>query len=335
MTVKELLKEFADEVHKGKYERLPYKDWSEIRKYDNNQYIITRGHGINEYSLYAKDSQGRKTKIWTNENKPSFRLIKSFGQFLDKKWIDDSSSQFVEFKIDNDMLSSVVELNQPITTYNTPNKNNIIIKENKSMKNTFNFNFGPCTNNDNIHLSPYGIAVKNSAGTWVSYNTKDASIIDVDIFNFNASKYLFKMPVALKDIKVGDVLIHNNKPVFVLNTEKGIYVVDPTAGEKKEILLTKNMFGFDFATKVISLFSAFDTAPTTDSPFGNMLPFLMMGEGGSEDIDPFVMYMMMQQTGGSMNNPMMLYFLMNRNNDSSNLLPLMFMMNNNNSNSLA
>lgn len=203
------------------------------------------------------------------------------------------------------------------------------------MKNTFNFNFGPCTNSDNIHLSPYGIAVKNSAGTWVSYNTKDASIIDVDIFNFNASKYLFKMPVALKDIKVGDVLIHNNKPVFVLNTEKSIYVVDPTAGEKKEILLTKNMFGFDFATKVISLFSAFDTAPTTDSPFGNMLPFLMMGEGGSEDIDPFVMYMMMQQTGGSMNNPMMLYFLMNHNDNSNNLLPLMFMMNNNSSNSLA
>lgn len=318
MTVKELLKEFADEVHKGKYERLPYKDWSEIRKYDDNECTIS-SLGISKYSLYANDKQGRKTEIWTSKNINSC-LTKTFGHFLENKWIKDTLS--------------TVKLDNPIMTYDTPNKNNTIIKENKSMKNTFNFNFGPCTNSDNIHLSPYGIAVKNSAGTWVSYNTKDASIIDVDIFNFNASKYLFKMPVALKDIKVGDVLIHNNKPVFVLNTEKGIYVVDPTAGEKKEILLTKNMFGFDFATKVISLFSAFDTAPTTDSPFGNMLPFLMMGEGG-EDIDPFVIYMMMQQTGGSMSNPMMLYFLMNRSDDSSNLLPLMFMMNNNNSNSLA
>ena len=310
MTVKELLKEFADEVHKGKYERLSYKDWARLRQHDNEQCCIAIGlncfaelHTCDEI-LWIKDPLQETSS-------------KTFSDFLEVKWLEH-------------------EALVPPTTLNIINENETIFKkENKSMKNTFNFNFGPCTNSDNIHLSPYGIAVKNSAGTWVSYNTKDASIIDVDIFNFNASKYLFKMPVALKDIKVGDVLIHNNKPVFVLNTEKSIYVVDPTAGEKKEILLTKNMFGFDFATKVTSLFSAFDTVPTTDSPFGNMLPFLMIGEGGSEDIDPFVMYMMMQQTGGSMNNPMMLYFLMNHNDNSSNLLPLMFMMNQNNSNSPA
>ena len=201
------------------------------------------------------------------------------------------------------------------------------------MKNTFNFDFGPMTNNDNVHLSPYGIAIKNAAGTWVSYDTKSDAIIDVDIFNFNASKYLFKMPVALKDVAVGDILIHNRKPVFVLDVKNGVYVVDPTAGEKKEILLTKNMFGFDFATKVISMFAAFDTAPTAESPFGNMLPFLMMGEDNGNDIDPMVMFMLMQNGKDFASNPMMLYFLMNKNSDGGNLLPLMFMMNQNKSNS--
>ena len=318
MTVKELLKEFADEVHKGNYERLSYKNWSKMREYDDKQCTLSVTYKLSGdvfRSVYVDEE-----KIYSsarNANTLS-TTTKTFGDFIENKRF---------------------ELYEPITcySYDASNANHTIVineKGNNNMKNTFNFDFGPMTNNDNVHLSPYGIAIKNAAGTWVSYDTKSDAIIDVDIFNFNASKYLFKMPVALKDIAVGDILIHNRKPVFVLNVKDGIHVVDPAEGEKKEILLTKNMFGFDFATKVISLFSAFDTAPTTDSPFGNMLPFLMMGEDGGEDIDPFVMYMVMQQTGGSMNNPMMLYFLMNRSNDSSNLLPLMFMMNNNNSNSL-
>ena len=320
MTVKELLKEFADEVHKGNYERLPYKVWSCLRGYDDKQCTFSVSYQLTG-KVHRSLCVDGETIHFSERKLNTLSTTKTFGDFIEDKWFE---------------LNENVNVTTPIHFYDTPNTNNIIIKNekgNNNMKNTFNFDFGPLTNNDNVHLSPYGIAIKNAAGTWVSYDTKSDAIIDVDIFNFNASKYLFKMPVALKDVAVGDILIHNRKPVFVLRVEGGIYVVDPREGEKKEILLTKNMFGFDFATKVVSMFAAFDTAPTAESPFGNMLPFLMMGEDNGNDIDPIVMFMLMQNGKDFASNPMMLYFLMNKSGDSGNLLPLMFMMNQNKSNS--
>ena len=43
-----------------------------------------------------------------------------------------------------------------------------------------NFDFGPCSG-DTVHMSMYGIAVKNAAGTWVSYDVKNGSIMDVTL----------------------------------------------------------------------------------------------------------------------------------------------------------
>lgn len=208
------------------------------------------------------------------------------------------------------------------------NKNEKEIDE-KMMKG-FNFDFGPC-NGDMVRISMYGIAIKNTAGTWVSYNPKDNSVIDVDVFSFNdAGKFMYKMPVAIKDVAVGDVIVHNRVPVFVTDISDGnITVVDIRAGEKKEILPVKSMFGFDFVTKIVSLFNAVSGAPSPEQPFGNMLPFLMLnGEEGS-DIDPMMLMLMMQNQGGDasafLNNPMMLYCLMkDKDND---MLPLLFMMN--------
>lgn len=196
-------------------------------------------------------------------------------------------------------------------------------KENKDMKG-FNFDFGPCSN-DNIRMSMYGLAVQNNAGIWVSYN--NGQIVDVDVFNFDGRQYMFKMPVAIKDIKVGDIVIHNRVPMFVTSTEGGsISAVDVRAGEAKTIIPTTNMFGFNFVTKIMSMFDAFTSAPTADQPFGNMLPFIMMGEG--KDIDPMMMFMMMNQNNGSfdMSNPMMLYFMFAKDGKSNDwMLPMMMM----------
>lgn len=197
-------------------------------------------------------------------------------------------------------------------------------KENSTMKG-FNFDFGPCSN-DNIRMSIYGLAVQNNAGIWVSYN--NGQIVDVDVFNFDGRQYMFKMPVAIKDIKVGDIVIHNRVPMFVTSTEGGsISAVDVRAGEAKTIIPTTNMFGFNFVTKIVSMFDAFTGAPTADQPFGNMLPFVLMGEG--KDIDPMMMFMMMNQgnaTGFDMSNPMMLYFMMGKDGKSNDwMLPMMMM----------
>ena len=194
----------------------------------------------------------------------------------------------------------------------------------------FNFDFGPCTN-DQVRMSMYGLAIKNASGEWVSYN--DGQVVNVDVLNFDGAKYMFKMPVAVKDIAIGDIVIHNRVPMFVESVENGIHVVDIRAGEKKEILPTTNMFGFNFVTKIVSLFNAFQSSPTPDQSFGNMLPFLMLNgeDGKTMDSDTMLMFMMMQNQNGSTNvfaNPMMLYFLM-KDKGGNDILPLMLMMNQN------
>lgn len=197
-------------------------------------------------------------------------------------------------------------------------------KENEKMKG-FNFDFGPC-NSSSVHMSMYGIAIKNKAGEWVSYNATSGEIINVDIFNIdNMTKFIYKMPVASNAVEVGDVIIHNGYPMFVqaIGEEfKSFDVVDVYAGESKTVIPTKNMFGFDVMTKVVSLFDATAMAPTADQPFGNMLPFLMMGDG---KVDPMAMMLMMNQNGGSnpFSNPMMMYFMMKDNKDID---PMVFML---------
>lgn len=227
--------------------------------------------------------------------------------------------------IDNDYIDNRV--NKVLNEQNTFNNNVDNKKGNNKMK-AFNFDFGPCTN-DNIRMSMYGLAVKNANGTWVSYNPESKEIIDVDIFNFDGGKFLYKMPVAVKDVKVGDIVIHNRKAMFVIDvSEAGMTAIDPQAGEEKKILLTKSPFGFNFATKVVSLFNMTSDAPTPDAPFGNMLPFLMMSENSGEfDMNTMLMLSMMGGQNGMdfSKNPMMMYFLMKDSKNVNDLLPLMFM----------
>lgn len=227
--------------------------------------------------------------------------------------------------IDNDYIDD--RINKILNEQNTFNNNVDNKKGNKKMK-AFNFDFGPCTT-DNIRMSMYGLAVKNANGTWVSYNPESKEIIDVDIFNFDGGKFLYKMPVAIKDVKVGDIVIHNRKAMFVIDvSETGMTAIDPQVGEEKKILLTKSPFGFNFATKVVSLFNMTSDAPTPDAPFGNMLPFLMMSENSGEfDMNTMLMLSMMSGQGGMdfSKNPMMMYFLMKDSKNADDLLPLMFM----------
>ena len=195
--------------------------------------------------------------------------------------------------------------------------------------NGINFDFGKVTS-DAVRLSLYGIAVKSVNGNYVSYDPKSHSIMDVEIVNIPVNGMLYKMPVAIKDMAKGDIVIHNKVPMFVLDIKDGgVIAVDVRAGEEKKILPTNSPFGFNFVTKVVSMFNAFNGAPTPDAPFGNFLPFMMMGEGN--EIDPFVMCMMMQnisnaQCGNMFSNPMMMYFLMKDGNvDKDFMLPMLMM----------
>ena len=142
---------------------------------------------------------------------------------------------------------------------------------------------------------------------------------------------MYKMPVPISDIKVGDIVVHNRVPMFVTDIlGNGTFaVVDVRASESKTIIPVRNMFGFNFMTKVVNLFGNMMGTPSADQPFGNMLPFLMMGEDKPADDDTLFLFMLMQNQSGSnvFNNPMMMYFLMKGNKDFDSMMLMMMSMN--------
>ena len=200
-------------------------------------------------------------------------------------------------------------------------------KENKTMNmnNTFNFDFGAVAD-DQARMSMYGIAVKNPSGQWVAYDQKNEQMMNVDILNFEGANMLYKMPVALNQVKAGSVVIHNRKPMFVisfLDENKAFNVVDIYAGEQKIILPTKSPFGFDFMTQIVSPMNF--GAANADNPFGNMLPFFLMN--GNDNIDPMMLMLMSQQNGNMMGmNPMMMFALFGNKDGKSDDMMKMLMM---------
>lgn len=207
---------------------------------------------------------------------------------------------------------------QQIEKYN----NKSVEENNKMMK----FDFGPV--DSSVHMSLYGMAIKNASGTYVAYDVKTGSIMDVDIINFEgANKFMYKMPVALSAVQVGDVIVHSKHPMFVSEVDietNRMVAVDIYDGEEKVIVPTQSPFGFSFITKVVSLIN-FANSADASNPFGNMLPFLLMGDSKSTDNSMLMAMAMMGGHTDMMQNPMMLYALMNKDGKNSDMLPFLLM----------
>ena len=314
--LKELLDGFDKWVKAGKAQKIPYESWRFLKDHENDQVRIERDDW-GKLGIFSETCWEFIISCPCDDG--------SLGTYLSHIHIyqlDDSAAY--------DLWQDVpkVVINEEGLHIDGKNINNIIDeaanlsinrKEKDSMNLFKNFDFGSCSN-DNVKVSMYGIAVKNATGTWVSYDPNSGNIIDVDILNFDA-KYLYKMPVAIKDVVEGDVIIHNRKPMFVSKVEGSkILAIDPAAGEEKVVILTRNMFGFDFVIKVINLFGNLSATANADSPFGNILPLMLLSDSDKpDDMLPLIFAM----NGGKfdMSNPMMLYFLM-KNDKNSDMLPL-------------
>lgn len=189
-----------------------------------------------------------------------------------------------------------------------------------NMFSALNLDFGPVASNI-IRISPFGLAIKTANREWHTYDAANQKIVDVSDFSFSLGEtpILYKMPVAPAAVAVGDLILHNGVPVYVIDFENaankaaGIIVIDTDSNEKKTILPVCNVFNFNFVTKVVSLFnfgtganSLFGT-PSADQPFGNILPMMMMSEMFGKDsksgdkTDIFTMMMMSQMFAGGAN----------------------------------
>lgn len=205
-------------------------------------------------------------------------------------------------------------------------------EKNMEMKKMFgNLEFGPV---NNYHLSHLGIALQNAAGEIVSYDKQKNEIVNVDLIDFDAKGMIYAMPCAIKDVHVGDVIRHTNgNAVFVVSTDNGIHVVDVAAGEKKEILPTKSMFGFNFVTKIVTLIDFSGLSASEDKPFGNLLPLMLLGDrkGGSGLKDMLPLMLLMGGNGSAlggldMSNPLMLMALMG-GSEGNDFFPMLMAMN--------
>ena len=335
-----IMEDFRKKVHdSGEYDRIRYPQWKELMAAAKISVYYNESNKTFEFTLFGPYG---KFEGYTSFSVDEATLTgkKTFGDYLATYVVhipDEEEKQQLSTNYDTSTVYDSVNYGTTTTDHyvlttdyitNTYIKPETTKKENNKMDNKiFNFDFGP-VKGDNIRMSMYGLAVKNRDGNYVAWDKVNENIMNVDILNFNGDGLMYKMPVAIKDIKDGDIVIHNKVPMFVLEVfDKSLDVIDIYSGERKSIILSRSPFGFDFATKVISLidFGAMGgTTPSEDNPFGNMWPLLMLGDSGS--IDPMMLALMCASKGDCANS-MMMYALMASKGNNDNLLPLMLMMN--------
>lgn len=197
-----------------------------------------------------------------------------------------------------------------------------------------NLHFGKA---DNAKMSIYGPALREavSGDTWIAFDKSKEQWIDVP-WEAILDIPLLEMPVAKNDIQIGDFIFHAGVGwVRVIDFDDDmnyfIEAEDPSNHEIIKILPTRNMFGFDFYTKLIVPFDMGATfgGASASNPFG-MLPMLMMmsdkNKSGSGDNSMLMAMMMMQNSGMDfVSNPMMLYALLGDKGGDNSMLMAMLM----------
>ena len=172
----------------------------------------------------------------------------------------------------------------PLTTTKNQNERN---PETMNINaSTINFECGPITNGA-VVLSPYGLAIKAHDKLY-TYNVATKQIVDVTDFTFDIKGIIYKLPAAIKDVRPGDMILHQGKPMYVTNVnDASVEAIDIINAESKNIVPVTNMFGFNFVTKIVSLMNLPTTAPSADQPFGNLMPMMMMSAIFGDNDNPF------------------------------------------------
>ena len=272
--INSILDEYTEKVKFG-YNKIPYNSWRTLKKlsYANVDYIV---------------------KIEITDDSSVLYLTNTETDFTSKIPITDGFAYLIKERTIH-MIDNMNTENKSATT--------------SASRRGFNLNldFGPM--NEGVAFSPYGLAVRNSKGEFYTYNPETAQTIDVTGFTFDFKGMIYRMPVAVKDIKVGDMIIHKHKPMFLTSIDNtNIEVIDILDSEVKSIIPTTNLFGFNFVTKIVSLVNFGGGAPSLDQPFGNIMPMMIasavLGDSNDEgsmfeNMDMGKLFMLNMMTNGS------------------------------------
>lgn len=315
------LKEQLVEIKEVIYDRFKYRTFQ--RENSDKIYIPEIISGISEVAKTAK----------TIEN--SFNNLCSYFNVMDNDAITLNSTLS---SISNLPSTSTSTSNLPYYSLGTAvdkekmEKNE---KENSKMnKFGFDFRFGKVPTNE-IRMSIYGPAFHANDG-YFAFDGND--YVNVTDFLLDINNYCFMLPATEEQVDIGDFIYHNNGWCRVIDAHSRTITVEKTAThEVVEILPTKNMFGFNFYTKLFMPFEL--TNPNKDNPFGNMLPLLAMSNDNNSDDMLMMMILMNGQNGQNgfnfdTSNPMGMYLMISMlgdrtsgNNDTLMMAMLMGQMN--------
>ena len=313
-------------------------DSSELKKLNEHSikttYKITSGnytYGNQAIFVYMREATPRDIQAY----KKITSIKPSCGPYLTNKQLSDLClvQELNEFNVL--FLGSTVNSTESIPKVTNETKSTTE-KESNNMKKIFGTYFGKF-NTNSLAMSIYGMAVKDMTGRHVTY--KDGEIIDVSEFLIPNMNYFFAMPTAITEIRVRDIILHQDKPMMCINgNEDGsIRAIDFTTQEIKDIMPKKNPFGFNFVTKVVcpfgeNSFMMDGFGADSSNPFGNMLPMMMLmddKDGTKDKTDMMMMAMMM--SGGHFDltsNPMLMYMMMSDGESAIDPMMLMLMMQN-------
>lgn len=315
-------------------------DSSELRKLNEHSikttYKITSGnytYGNQAIFVYMREATPRDTQAY----KKITSIKPSCGPYLTDKQLSDLNLFLVQESNEFNalFLGSTINATESVPK-NTNTTKSIIKKESNNMKKIFGTYFGKF-NTNSLAMSIYGMAVKDTTGRYVTY--KDGEIIDVSEFLIPNMNYFFAMPIAITEIRVRDIILHQDKPMMCINgNEDGsIRAIDFTTQEIKDIMPKKNPFGFNFVTKVVcpfgeNSFMMDGFGADSSNPFGNMLPMMMLmdDKDGTKDKTDMMMMAMMMSGGHSdiTSNPMLMYMMMSDGESAIDPMMLMLMMQN-------
>lgn len=182
-------------------------------------------------------------------------------------------------------------------------------------------------NDPNLTASLNGVAIKGPDGQFRAYDKSKDKIMNVTGLTLG-NDYLYVLPCALKDVKVGDVIVNADTFVTVIKVHNdGTFtVVDPKASEQKIAVPAQNIFGFNYVSKIVNLLDGMIN-PSDDNPFGiNPLTLVLLDETKSND-NSNILFAAMLMGQEDMDMSSMLPFLLMGKNGNNDMLTMFAMMN--------
>ena len=198
-------------------------------------------------------------------------------------------------------------------------------EEKNTMDNLFgSLGFGKIKGN-RFKLSMNGIAVAQNNGKYVVYNNENNEFVDVSNMLFDIKDALFLLPAV--EVNVGDTVIHEQKPYFIVDTGTEIKAVSYEDCTQTVLIPKSTMFGIKYFTKVFSMFG--DNFATAGDIFSNPMMLMALMEGKNSDLTQLMLFNSMSK-GDLGSNPMALAMMLkgDKTDDSLSTIALMSMFNN-------